>query len=97
MVEDEESPDEQEDEEEVVERPAGPIERKKSNPSPVIKSEALPPLALSTNPLFPNAIVKRPSNTHARGPVPQPPKPAPPPPVPRVHTGKNAPVSACLC
>lgn len=56
----------------------------------------LPPLALSTNPLFPNAIVKRPSNTHARAAVPQPPKAAaapPPPPTPRVHTGKNAPVS----
>ncbi|TXT15816.1 hypothetical protein VHUM_00319 [Vanrija humicola] len=56
----------------------------------------LPPLALSTNPLFPNAIVKRPSNTHARAAVPQPPKAAPAPaapPTPRVHTGKNAPVS----
>ncbi|WOO81510.1 Putative transcription factor [Vanrija pseudolonga] len=54
----------------------------------------LPPLALSTNPLFPNAIVKRPSNTHARAAVPQPPKQVaapPPPPTPRVHTGKNAP------
>ncbi|KAL1410846.1 hypothetical protein Q8F55_001789 [Vanrija albida] len=54
----------------------------------------LPPLALSTNPLFPNAIVKRPSNTHARAAVPQPAKPVaapPPPPTPRVHTGKNAP------
>ncbi|KAL7424417.1 hypothetical protein Q5752_000099 [Cryptotrichosporon argae] len=33
------------------------------------QNDQLPPLALSTNPLFPNAIVKRPSNTHARGPV----------------------------
>lgn len=61
--------------------------------------EDLPPLALSTNPNFPNAIVKRPPNTHARAAVPQPPKapkpvPAPTPPAPpRVHTGKNAPTT----
>lgn len=29
-------------------------------------SDILPPLTHSTNPLFPNAIVKRPPNTHAR-------------------------------
>ncbi|BEI82840.1 hypothetical protein CcaverHIS002_0307080 [Cutaneotrichosporon cavernicola] len=58
--------------------------------------EDLPPLALSTNPLFPNAIVKRPPNTHARSAVSQPSKPAQPPPPPappRVHTGKNAPTT----
>lgn len=30
-------------------------------------SDILPPLAHSTNPLYPNAIVKRPPNTHAKG------------------------------
>lgn len=60
------------------------------------KHEDLPPLAPSTNPLFPNAIVKRPPNTHARGPVTQPTnKPAAAPATPRVHTGKNAPVGDC--
>lgn len=54
--------------------------------------EDLPPLALSTNPLFPNAVVKRPPNTHARGPVPKPQQSQSPAPTsqPRL-TGKNAP------
>lgn len=30
-------------------------------------SETLPPLAASKNPLFPNAVIKRPSNSHAKG------------------------------
>lgn len=52
----------------------------------------LPPLALSTNPLYPNAIVKRPPNTHAKSA--QRSKPAAVV-VPKntVVTGKNAPVS----
>ena len=38
-------------------------------------SDDLPPLVPSTNPLFPNAVVKRPPNTHARVSM----KPKPPP------------------
>lgn len=32
-----------------------------------LNDEDLPPLVPSTNPAFPNAIVKKPSNTHAKG------------------------------
>nr|WPS94684.1 DNA polymerase epsilon subunit 4 [Naematelia aurantialba] len=32
-------------------------------------ADQLPPLTLSTNPLFPNAIVKKPPNTHSKGPA----------------------------
>ena len=49
--------------------------------SPIVPGEGqhddYPPLALSTNPLFPNAIVRRPPNTHAKTSVK--PKPAPAP------------------
>jgi DNA polymerase epsilon subunit 4 len=59
----------------------------------------LPPLALSTNPLYPNAIIKRHPNTHSKGTGKA--KAAAPPPAnssspvaPRVVTGKNAPVGS---
>lgn len=62
--------------------------------SPAIPGENnhddLPPLALSTNPLYPNAIVKRPPNTHAK--TSQRTKAPPGPSAPKVVTGKNAPV-----
>ncbi|ORY31650.1 histone-fold-containing protein [Naematelia encephala] len=32
-------------------------------------ADQLPPLTISTNPLFPNAIVKKPPNTHSKGPA----------------------------
>lgn len=38
-----------------------------TGPVDLTGSDILPPLAQSTNPLFPNAIVKRPPNTHAKG------------------------------
>lgn len=38
-----------------------------AGPVDLTGSDTLPPLAHSTNPLFPNAIVKRPPNTHAKG------------------------------
>lgn len=59
-------------------------------------SETLPPLVPSTNPLFPNAVVKKGSNTHPKTAMPKPPsttKQAPPPVTPKAFTGKNAPVS----
>lgn len=31
------------------------------------QSETLPPLTGSTNPLFPNAVIKKPTNTHSKG------------------------------
>lgn len=37
--------------------------------------EELPPLTSSTNPQFPNAIMKKPANTHARHAVPKPDQP----------------------
>jgi DNA polymerase epsilon subunit 4 len=37
-----------------------------TGPLDLTGSDILPPLAHSTNPLFPNAIVKKPSNTHSR-------------------------------
>lgn len=82
--------------EEEQERPRPSTAGKAASPLLAGDHDDLPPLAPSTNPLFPNAIVKRPSNTHARAAVPQPTKAAAPPqPVtPRVHTGKNAPVSS---
>jgi DNA polymerase epsilon subunit 4 len=56
-------------------------------------SDNLPPLAPSTNPLFPNAIVKKPPNTHAKtSTVPKPALVPKAPMTPRVVTGKNAPV-----
>lgn len=65
----------------------------------------LPPLTSSTNPAFPNAIMKKPSNTHARHAVPkgdeaekdkekenETPKEKPKPTSPKVLlSGKNAP------
>jgi hypothetical protein len=93
IVDDDASPAEESEEEEEEEEEEGggedapPRPKAKSRAKPSIKppadAPALPPLALSTNPLFPNA----------RGPVPQAPKPAPlpqPPVTPRL-TGKNAP------
>lgn len=59
-------------------------------------SETLPPLVPSTNPLFPNAVVKKGSNTHPKTAVPKPsstPKQPAPPVTPKAFTGKNAPVS----
>lgn len=58
--------------------------------------EDLPPLAPSTNPLFPNAVVKRPPNTHARGPLggPKTAVPAPLPSPATKTTGKHAPSTA---
>lgn len=40
-----------------------------AGPVDITGSDTLPPLAHSTNPLFPNAIVKRPPNTHAKAGV----------------------------
>ncbi|WVW86373.1 hypothetical protein I302_108419 [Kwoniella bestiolae CBS 10118] len=37
-----------------------------------INEDDLPPLAISTNPLFPNAIMKKPPNTHAKTAMPRP-------------------------
>ncbi|WWC72210.1 uncharacterized protein I206_106172 [Kwoniella pini CBS 10737] len=42
----------------------------------LLNDEDLPPLVNSTNPLFPNAIMKKPPNTHAKTAIP---KPIPPP------------------
>ena len=53
----------------------------------------LPPLIPSTNPLFPNAIVKKPPNTHAKSTQSKQPSEKKGPTTPRVVTGKNAPVS----
>ncbi|WVQ78996.1 hypothetical protein IAT38_001088 [Cryptococcus sp. DSM 104549] len=36
------------------------------DPSTTMNDEDLPPLIPSTNPLFPNAVVKKPANTHAK-------------------------------
>ncbi|WWC91910.1 uncharacterized protein L201_006862 [Kwoniella dendrophila CBS 6074] len=41
------------------------------NPS-LLNDEDLPPLVNSTNPLFPNAIMKKPPNTHAKTAMPKP-------------------------
>ena len=55
----------------------------------------LPPLIPSTNPLFPNAIVKKPPNTHAKSTLSKQTqeKEKKGLTTPRVVTGKNAPVS----
>nr|ODN81320.1 hypothetical protein L203_05572 [Cryptococcus depauperatus CBS 7841] len=39
------------------------------DPTGVINEEDLPPLAPSNNPLFPNAIIKKPTNSHSKGPA----------------------------
>lgn len=62
-----------------------------AQPLPGDSADDLPPLVPSTNPLFPNAIVKKPPNTHAKSSQSkQTDKKAPS--TPKVVTGKNAPV-----
>ncbi|WWC95185.1 hypothetical protein V866_002040 [Kwoniella sp. B9012] len=46
-----------------------------TQPDTTLNEDDLPPLAISTNPLFPNAIMKKPPNTHAKTAMPKPPPP----------------------
>ena len=59
-------------------------------------TDDLPSLVPSTNPLFPNAIVKKPPNTHAKSSLSKQTSQSSEkkgPGTPKVVTGKNAPVS----
>ncbi|RSH86432.1 uncharacterized protein EHS24_004687 [Apiotrichum porosum] len=73
--------------------PAAPVEPSRSrSASPESEpAEELPPVVPSTNPLFPNAVVRRPPVSHPRTAMPPRSKPSPASREPRPLAGKNAP------
>ena len=76
----------------IVAADEDPTLHEEAQPIPGELTDDLPSLVPSTNPLFPNAVVKKPPNTHAKASQSRHPQEKKGPSTPRIVTGKNAPV-----